>query len=255
MKNTASDAEQALLPGVKPVVELLQSEPGRVDCVFLRRGLRSKESGMILDMCRKTGIRFSLLDAPLLDKMCAAQHQGVLARLTSTSLVPWEELLAGAPDAPLPCILALDQVQDPGNVGTLARTCYALGGAGLLVPKHNSAYLGGAARRSAAGALERLPVASVTNLGHALDSAEEAGFALVGTGMHGTSLNAFTDPLPTPLVLVLGNEDKGLRPAIAKRCTHMVHIPMLRDFDSLNVAQAGAVLMGLFARQHITFPK
>lgn len=138
---------------------------------------------------------------------------------------------------------------DPGNVGTLCRTLYALGGAGLLLPRHNSAYLGPAARRAAAGALEHLPVAQVTNLAHALDSAEEAGLTIYGAGgaPGPNSLDAFADGMRLPAVLVLGNEDKGLRPGVAKRCAHMLRIPLARPFDSLNVAQAGAVLLGLAA--------
>ena len=144
--------------------------------------------------------------------------------------------------------MALDQVQDPGNVGTICRTLYALGGAGIILPQHNSAYLGPAARRAAAGALEKLPVTRVTNLGHALDSAEEAGLTIYGAGGDGpSSLNAFDEPMQLPAVLVLGNEDKGLRPGVAKRCAHTLRIPLARSFDSLNVAQAGAVLLGLAA--------
>ena len=160
-----------------------------------------------------------------------------------------EKVLAAVADAPLPLMLALDQVQDPGNVGTLCRTLYSLGGAGMLLPRHNSAYLGPAARRAAAGALEHLPVAQVTNLARALDSAEEAGLTIYGAGgaKGPHSLDAFTDRMRLPAVLVLGNEDKGLRPGVAKRCAHMLRIPLARPFDSLNVAQAGAVLLGLAA--------
>ena len=144
---------------------------------------------------------------------------------------------------------AFDQVQDPGNVGTLCRTLYARGGAGIILPRHNSAYLGPAARRSAAGALEHLPVTRVTNLGHALDSAEEAGLTIYGAGGQSApnSVNAFTETMHLPAVLVLGNEEKGLRPGTVKRCAHMLRIPLARSFDSLNVAQAGGILLGLAA--------
>lgn len=246
-------AEAGLLPGVKPVLELLQSDPQRVDTLFIRKGLRSHETTLMLDICRAASIRFVLADAAVLDRMCAAAHmprrQGAVARLAEVPPARLEALLADVSSAPLPVLVALDQVQDPGNVGTLARTLYALGGAGLLLPRHNGAYLGAAARRSAAGALERLPVAEAANLGHALDQAEEAGLAIVGASCAAGSLNALSAVLPLPAVLVLGNEGKGLRPGVAKRCGHMVHIPMARKFDSLNVAQAGAVILGMYARQ------
>ena len=255
MNDHSDDAP--LLPGLKPVLELLASEPQRVDLVFCKKGLHGPEAREVQNLCRQNGVRFSLVDGAALDRLCrgprpgrdAVAHQGVAARLAVTGFCGLEELLADVPDAPLPLLLALDQVQDPGNVGTLCRTLYALGGAGLLLPRHNSAYLGPAARRAAAGALEHLPVAQVTNLAHALDSDEEAGLTIYGAGgaPGPNSLDAFADGMRLPAVLVLGNEDKGLRPGVAKRCAHMLRIPLARPFDSLNVAQAGAVLLGLAA--------
>lgn len=92
-------------------------------------------------------------------------------------------------------------------------------------------------------------MARVTNLAHALDAAEEAGLTIYGTGGADgpRSVNAFTSSLLLPAVLVLGNEDKGLRPGVAKRCSRFLRVPLARPFDSLNVAQAGAVLLGLAA--------
>lgn len=243
-----------LLPGLKPVLELLHDDPQRIDHLYCRKGLRSREIAEIQDRCRRAGIRYTLVEQQALDRLCRdagaadTAHQGVIARLCATSFIPLEELLAGAGRAPLPLLFALDQVQDPGNVGTLCRTLYALGCAGLILPQHNSAYLGPAARRSAAGALERLPVARVTNLARALDDAEEAGFAIYGAGLTQGSLNAFDHAPVLPAVIVLGNEEKGLRPGVAKRCSQMLHIPFARPFDSLNVAQAGGILAALAAR-------
>ncbi len=245
-----------LLPGLKPVLELLQSDPQRIDLVFCRKGLRSREALQVQDLCRKDGVRYSLVDTAALDRLCreaaevgqaAVNHQGVVARLAVTEFRQLDELLAAVREAPLPLLLALDQVQDPGNVGTLCRSLYALGGAGILLPRHNSAYLGPAARRAAAGALERLPVARVTNLAHALDSAEEANLTIYGAGFSPRDDDAFCHAMQLPAVLVLGNEDKGLRPGVAKRCARMLRIPLARQFDSLNVAQAGAMLMALAA--------
>ena len=248
------------------MLELLSSDPQHIDCVFCKKGLRGPEALAVQALCRERGVRFTLVDAVALDRLCRpihggdragggrtpVAHQGVVARLTAAVFCELPELLAAAAEAPLPLIVALDQVQDPGNVGTLCRTLYALGGAGLLLPRHNSAYLGPAARRAAAGALERLPVARATNLARALDSAEEAGFAVYGAGVGPGSTDAFAAPLRLPAVLVLGNEDKGLRPGVLKRCSTVLRIPLARPFDSLNVAQAGAILLGLTAaRRHM----
>lgn len=247
-----------LLPGMKPVLELLERDPRRIDTIFCRKQLHSPGARQLLAICRQRKVRLCLVEQATLDRLCrpgnrtrptsaAVSHQGVVARLTVLDYGDMPSLLAAVGHATLPIILALDQVQDPGNVGTLARTLYALGGAGLILPHHNSAYLGPAALRASAGALQRLPVARVPNLAHALDTADEAGLHIYGTATGSQCDNALTCPLLMPAVLVLGNEDKGIRPGVAKRCTSMLHIPLARDFDSLNVAQSGAILLGLAA--------
>ncbi len=244
--------DSAFLPGLKPVLELLRETPERVDSVVCRKGARSPEILEIQKLCRQNRIHYSLVEPQALDRLCrqggeVAHHQGVAARLSCLSTVPLEKFLDEALSAPVPLVIALDQVKDPGNVGTLARTMYALGAAGLLLPEHNSAYLGPAALRSSAGALSSLPVSRATNLARALDEAEERGFAVYGTGQRpeGPSLNPFSEGLQLPAVLVLGSEEKGLRPGVAKRCSRWVNIPFRRSFDSLNVAQAGGILLAL----------
>ena len=147
-------SETPLLPGMKPVLELLRTDPQRIDLVFCKKGLRTRDAQDVQQLCRQSGVRFSLVDQAALDRLCreAAQqngndaaplnHQGVVARLTATDFRDLADVLQAAAEAPLPLVVALDQVQDPGNVGTLCRTLYALGGAGVILPRHNSAYLG-----------------------------------------------------------------------------------------------------------------
>ena len=267
------DAETSLLPGLKPVLELLEQSPERVDCVYLRKGRHSKDMAQILDLCRGAGIRFSLMDTDAFARVYTGKSQGVVARLFATGFVELETLLESVMDAPLPLIVFLDQVQDPGNAGTLARTLYAMGGAGMVVPRHNGVYLGAAASKAAAGALERLPVAKAANLSQALDAAAKMGFTIYGAASlpknetppasetapetpasratqddGGPVQDIFSVTPRLPAILVLGGEEGGLRPGVRKRCDAVLGIPMLRDFDSLNVAQAGAIIISWFSR-------
>lgn len=287
--------EAPVLPGIKPVRELLQSAPERVDAVFLRKGRRGKEMERIVDLCRAAGVRFSLLEPASFARVYAGHSQGVVARLFEAGFADLNSLLGIAGDSPLPLVLALDHVQDPGNAGTLARTLYSLGGAGLIVPRHNGVYLGAAAAKAAAGALEKLPVARTPNLGKAIDSAKKQGFTIYGAvsgyeageadargedrrgdlqpgrlrygenvpkghapgkkiparqaGMTNKAVTDLFAVAPTlPAVLILGGEEDGMRSSMEKRCDYLIRIPLLRDFDSLNVAQAGAIIIGWFSR-------
>ncbi|MDR0826705.1 MAG: RNA methyltransferase [Desulfovibrio sp.] len=243
-----------LLPGAKAVLELLRGHPERMDEVYLRKGRRTKEKDEIADLCRAAGQRFSLLEAPAFARLYAGPCGGVVARLFAAGFVPLEEFLDSVMDAPLPLALMLDQVKTPGNAGTMARTLYALGGAGLILPRHNGVYLGSEAAKAASGALEKLPVTKVRNLGQYLDRALDLGFNIYGASSVPAGdapapqvLNAMRAELRFPAVLVMGSEDAGLRAGLEKRCNYLLHIPMPRPFDSLNVAQAAAILISRFA--------
>ena len=238
-----------LTPGRKPVLELLNSRPQALDTVFLAEDVAGL--GEVIGKCRELGVRFRKVRRPDLDRMFPGNHQGVVARLRGRQMLELERLIDLCADSSFPLILALDQVQDPGNVGTLARTLLALGGVGLLFPKDRTAFIGPAAAKAAAGALDTLPLCQVVNLARALDACADAGLAIYGSGTGPESTSLFEARLRFPAVLVLGNEDKGMRPNVGKRCTEKISIPMRGGFDSLNVAQAGAMIMTEMLRQRL----
>ena len=235
--------------GNKPVRELLRDDPSRVDFVAFRKGRHDGQLDEILELCRTVQVPFKSVSARDLDFMYRGNHQGIAARCAALSYVAVETLLESALDAPLPLIVALDQVQDTGNVGVLARTLYALGGAGLIVCQHHGAYLGSGAVRASAGALNKLAVAKAGNMSNALKDCVNHDYTLYCARACPGALDAYAADLGTPAVLVLGNEEKGVRPGVAKHCHESLQIPFLREFDSLNVAQAGAILVSEFAKR------
>lgn len=249
MKESDTLSQECLVPGRKPVLEQLDAAPERVDTIFLQKGARGPEISQIMDFCKATRIRFRTLERSELERMCPGNTQGVVARVLPRETVSLETLLEQAPQAPLPLLLALDQVQDPGNVGALARTLYAMGGAGIIIPKDRTAFLGAAAAKASAGALTRLPVAKVVNLARALDQAGDLGWNIYATAMTKGAQPLYQAKLHTPAILILGNEEKGVRPNVLKRATQTLTIPMARNFDSLNVAQAGAIIISEFVRK------
>lgn len=245
-----------MLPGLKPVLELLRNSPGDIARLFCKKDLR--EFQKIAALAKAADIPLIASSQSELDRMCAGAranvaHQGLVAELSQKEPIPLASLLEESPNAPLPLIIALDQVKDPGNLGTLSRTAWALGAAGIILPEHESAKPGPAAMKSSAGALGLLPVCAVVNLARALDEAEERGFTIYGAGALAAKKpdlafqNAFSMQWRLPAVLVLGSEASGMRPGVQKRCNIIVNIPFARGFDSLNIAQAGAILMGLCA--------
>lgn len=238
-------------PGRKAVRDLLLNNPENVDQVYVQKDLRHKDLDAILDLCRGAGTRFSFVPKAFLDGLHQS-HQGVAARLAASTFVELDTLLALAADAPLPVILALDQVQDAGNVGTLARTLYGLGGGGIIVPRHGGAHLGPGAWKASAGTLGSLPVAKVKNLAETLEEAAAAGWPSYGTVNAPEAVPSWEFEPGFPAILVLGGEDKGVRPKVLGACSMAVRIPLAHDLDSINVAQAGAMLLGLMAKARLS---
>ena len=240
-----------LVSGAPSVLELLETAPERVDAVFLRKGRHTKDMDRIADLCREHGVRFSLLEADAFARTCPTAR-GAAARIFQAGYVALDHLLENIMDAPLPLVVVLDQVQDPGNAGTLARTLYAMGAAGMVVPRHNGVYLGAAAFKAAAGALALLPVAKCANISQALEQAEKLGITVYGAAVESRTdtppEDIFTFTPRLPAVLVLGGEESGMRPGVEKHCDALLRIPMLRPFNSLNVAQAGAIITACFAQ-------
>lgn len=249
-----SNSLNKIMPGLKPTLELLRSCPERIAKIYAKRNLQSGR--VIENLAHKNSIRIEYVDTSVLDRLCgnisgrAGQitHQGVATILNEADFISLRTLLGAIEASPLPLLLALDQVQDQGNLGAIARAAYALGCAGILLPDHNTASIGPGAMRASAGALALIPVCAVTNLARALDEVEEAGLCICGAD-HGASngTNAFNFNWPLPTALVLGNENSGIRPGVAKRCQIMLDIPLARTFDSLNVAQSAAILIALCA--------
>jgi 23S rRNA (guanosine2251-2'-O)-methyltransferase len=246
-----SPDENIIIPGRKGVIDTLASNPEQVEFVYLQKGAKTSATDRIMDDCRRLGVRYRLVRREELDRMYQGNHQGVLAVLFEPGFMELDELLAAARKAPLPVIVAFDHVQDPGNVGTLARTTYALGAAGLVMGRHGSARLGAGAMRASAGALARLGVHKSGNLQNVLQNVRDEGFFVYGAQMEKkTSMSIYELDYAMPCALVLGSEEKGLSKPVAKLCDALVHIPMARAFDSINVAQAGAIVLAEMARRH-----
>jgi 23S rRNA (guanosine2251-2'-O)-methyltransferase len=173
-----------------------------------------------------------------------ADHQGVVADAEPYPYADAASLLAAA-DA---VVVALDQVQDPRNLGAICRSAEAAGASGAVIPSRRAAAVTPAACKASAGAVEHLPVARVTNLASWLGQAKEAGAWIYGAEAGAPAPHTQAD-LTGRVVLVLGGEGKGLRRRVAETCDLLVSIPVRGRVASLNVSAAAAVLLFEALRQ------
>lgn len=180
-----------------------------------------------------------------LERLCGSpDHQGVVAEVEPYPYAGATELLRKENGL----LVALDQVQDPRNLGAVARSAEAAGAAGLVVPERRSAAVTAVACKASAGAVEHLAIAHVRNLADWLGEAKEAGFWIWGADAEAEQAPWDVD-LSGPTVLVMGGEGKGLRPRVASACDGLVALPQRGMIESLNVSAAASALLFEAVRQ------
>jgi len=240
--------------GRRPVLELLKAEGRRTDEVAVLAGGHGPLAEVVA-LARRAGVKVSFRTRDQLTAMAGSpEHQGVVARVAAAEYVDLDALLEIPASRGEPALLmALDQVQDPRNLGALLRTADALGVHGVIVPKHHQVGLTDAAARTAVGALEHVRVARATNLVTALEMLKESDIWIYGSVVAGGQPPWSVD-LRRPLCLVLGGEGPGLRPLVARTCDVLLTIPMKGRVGSLNVSGAGAALCYEVSRQRSQVP-
>ena len=170
-----------------------------------------------------------------------ASHQGIALQLACSKTISLEELLyLSKKNSANPTIIALDGITDPHNVGAIIRSAEAFDCKGIILPQRRSAGLTGTVAKVAAGALEHLPVCRVVNLNRALEELKKNGFLVVGLSGDGQkSISMFNEK--TPLVVIVGAEDKGISVLTQKKCDFLLRIPLKGKTSSLNASVAAAI--------------
>jgi len=169
----------------------------------------------------------------------AAEHQGICAEVADYVYAEADALLE-RDDA---VVVALDQVQDPHNLGAICRVAECAGAAGVVIGERRAAQVTPAVCRASAGAVEHLAVARVRNLADWLATAKESDAWVYGAAPAPEAVHYGEPDYSGRVVLVLGAEGRGLRPRVASTCDQLVSIPMRGRIESLNVSAAAAVLM------------
>ena len=209
-------------------------EAGRVNRLYVER--RRRERADVAALVDRVGSdKVSLID-DVRTMATTDSPQGVVAECRPISSVTLESLSAQGT-----ALLVLDHVEDPQNVGAVARSASAAGITGLVVSSKRAAPLSAAAFKASAGALETLPVVIVGSIPEALNRLKEFGIWIVGLDASGEQSLFGLDLLTEPVAVVIGAEGTGLSQLAAKRCDVVVSIPMVNGVESLNASVSGAL--------------
>ncbi|MBI3681379.1 MAG: 23S rRNA (guanosine(2251)-2'-O)-methyltransferase RlmB [Acidobacteria bacterium] len=227
----------SVLAGVHPVREALRA--GRpLDRVLIAKGAGGPKLQQIVDLCRQKAVALRFEPRDALDRIShSAVHQGVVAIGSPQGYASLEDVLGSAQ-----CLVLLDGVEDPHNLGAILRTAHAAGADAALIPERRAAGLSEAVAKAAAGAIEHLPLVRIGNVRQTMDRLKDRNFWIYGLDERGERDYDRTD-YAAPAVFVLGGEGKGLHEHVRKQCDVVVRIPVAGAIGSLNVSVAAGVVL------------
>lgn len=237
------------LAGVNSIVEAIKG--GRkIHKIYIQQGRSGKKIEELLNLAEKRGIYVQEVEKKRLDQMyTVSNHQGIIAQVDTYDYSELGEVLEYATlKGEKPFIIMLDGLEDPQNLGSIIRTAECAGVHGIIIPRHNSVEITAAVAKASAGAVEHIHIVRETNLVNTLTYLKEQGMWIIGADMFAKE-DYFNSDIPTPAVLVIGSEGKGIRRLVKENCDVLVKIPMLGKINSLNASIAAALLMYEVVRQ------
>lgn len=233
-----------ILYGIHPVLEAIQARRRDIIRIHVSSGRRSRRIQVVAARAEARGIPVVEIGVDRLRTLAGTpRHQGVCAHAAPFPYTGFDGLLpAVSADNPVPFWLVLDSIQDPHNLGALLRTALCAGIDVIVLPKDRSASATPAVSKASAGALEYCRLTRVTNLSRALSAMQERGMWIVGLDSRGAE-DLFRVDLTGPVALVIGGEERGVRPLVKQHCDHLFAVPQVGPVGSLNASVAGGVAM------------
>jgi len=222
-------------------------------CLYYSPRIKGRALGLV-DAARKSGVKTIAKEPGELERLVPGQDcRGLVLEQPDDEGTTWDEdelaahVRSQIEAGKAPIVVALDGVTDPHNLGAIIRSCDQFSVLAVVLPQRRSAKDGPVVRAASAGAAAWIPLVEARNFTRALEKFKDAGLWCIGADMAGEPVH--TRKLSGPTLLVLGAEGKGVSQLVARTCDELVRIPTAGKVDSLNVSNAGAVLLYELRRQ------
>lgn len=247
MTDSALEVESSeLVCGIHAVEALLETTYRRVQRLLLLRGNNDTRLHKLQALAESHRIPCQQIEMRFLDlKIPDKKHQGVIALCNAREYSEWPalhaSLKADIAAGKAPVVLVASAVEDPRNLGAIARTCVGLDVAALILPMKGGCGLTALADETSAGALAQLPVARPNDLEKTLKELAADGFKIIGLDAEGDDIR--TVDFSGPVVVVAGGEDRGIPPHMRRPCDRVASIPMSSKLQSYNASVAAALAL------------
>lgn len=243
--------EKDIVYGKNPVEGLLEENPGRINKLYMAKGIKfDPKIKNILSLARENRINVMEIPREKLDALAGGVHQGIAASVSPIEYTELEDLLPSLKVRNDALLIILDQVEDPHNLGSIIRTAAAANADGIIIPKRRSSQITSTVEKASAGTVSKIPIIQINNISETIKLLKENNFWIIGADGSAKTYY-FKQNYEMNCALILGGENRGISPLVQKNCDLAVKIPMAENINSLNVANAGSILIYEIVRQRI----
>ena len=241
-----------ILYGIHPVVEAISANRRDIHEIYLEKGKTSGRISKVQALAESKKIPVATVKSSTLKSITDTDlHQGVGAKTSGYVYAKFSDIDGNAQkNHSSGLLLLLDNILDPQNLGALIRTALCVQVVGVIIPKDRSALPTPAVSKASAGALEHIALIRIVNMVRTINALKEKGWWIAGMDRAADQSIFFSD-LKGLVAVVVGGEEKGLRPLVKKHCDYLMSIPQTGPIGSLNAAVAGAIAMYEVFRQRV----
>jgi len=242
--------KNALIIGRKAIIEAIQSGKA-LDRIYINNKITGEAISTIRNLAAQHGIPVNYVPVEKLNSFNVEGHEGCVALISKVQYHNLQEVISWVVEkGEAPLFLILDGITDVRNIGGIARTAFCTGVQAIIIPDKGVGALNEDAVLTSAGALEKIPICRVNSLMKAVDELHLNGIKVLASDMKAAK-NVFDIDFTEPIAIVMGSEEKGIYPALLKVCDEKFKIPMVGNFESLNVSVATGMILYEVMKQRI----
>lgn len=236
--------------GRNSVLELLQEGRRSVSKIFLMKNMRENPKvSQIMDIARKRGIVFQFIPKEKFVQYKEYPHQGVIAYVAPVNYTSLDDFLLRNKNNKK--VIITDGVEDPHNMGSIIRTAVCAGFDAVIFPSRRNAVINATVEKSSAGAINHIGLIMVNSLSSTIDKLKNNDFWIIATDINAKDNYYDIDYCNMNFAIVMGSEKEGISTTILKKSDYKIKIPILTNFDSLNVANAASIVIYEAVKQTI----
>ncbi len=240
-----------IIAGRNPVVEALKNKQ-TIDKILLSKNASGDVVHEIRTLAKEQNVPIQYVPVQKINGLTNVQHQGIIAFKSAVRYQDLQQVIDFVnSQGEVPLFIILDGVTDVRNIGAIARTAVCCGAQAIIIPDKGVGALNEDAVKTSAGALEQINICRVNSLMKAVDELHLNGIKVYASEMTATS-KLYELELKEPCAIVMGSEDKGVFPALMKICDEKFNIPMVNNFESLNVSVAAGMILYETMKQRVS---